>query len=323
MFNHVQPRSTMMRRTLSVAILLVLIALVLIYIIIPNQLHINKVRVISSNKEALYRKLSATDSWTEWWPGKQQRNDDGSYSLNSINYTALPIQYTSIPVKLQSKSMEVPVEMILLPVKLDSTRITIQAAIPTSYNPFKRVARYFQVRRINKNFDDIVEALSTRFTSIQNLYGYDIQKKSVVDSTLIFTSATLNARPSIDTIYAMVDRLRAHIQKHNAKETNPPMLNIYTTDNIHYLVKVAIPVDKILPDTDNIQYKWMLGGGNILITEVKGGWHEIQKAFDQVHHYVQDFNRVAPAIPFESMVTDRRNEPDTNKWVTRIYYPVM
>ena len=50
---------------------------------------------------------------------------------------------------------------------------------------------------------------------------------------------------------------------------------------------------------------------------------EIQKAYDQIQHYISDHNRVAPAISFESLVTDRRQEPDSSKWVTRIYYPVM
>ena len=67
----------------------------------------------------------------------------------------------------------------------------------------------------------------------------------------------------------------------------------------------------------------MLGGGNILITEVKGDNKEIQKAYTQIQHYISDYKRIAPAIPFESLVTDRRKQPDSSQWVTKIYYPVM
>ena len=91
-------------------------------------------------------------------------------------------------------------------------------------------------------------------------------------------------------------------------------MNLYTKDGITYLVRVAIPVDKQLPASGNISYKWMLGGGNILITEVKGGHAEIKKAYDQTELYVADHNRVAPAIPFQSMITDRRQEKDSTKW---------
>jgi len=82
-------------------------------------------------------------------------------------------------------------------------------------------------------------------------------------------------------------------------------------------------VDRRLPDAGEIHYKWMLGGGNILITEVKGGPGEIKKAYEQITHYVTDYKRLAPAIPFESMVTDRTVEKDSSQWITRIYYPVI
>jgi hypothetical protein len=38
--------------------------------------------------------------------------------------------------------------------------------------------------------------------------------------------------------------------------------------------------------------------------------------------YFKDYNRVAMAIPFEYLITDRLKVPDTSKWVTKIYCPV-
>jgi hypothetical protein len=106
-------------------------------------------------------------------------------------------------------------------------------------------------------------------------------------------------------------------------ETGFPMLNIYKTDSVNYLTRVAIPVDKKLPSSGNISYKWMLGGGNILVTDVRGGPFSIDSAFQQLEYYVHDYNRTSPAIPFQSLVTDRSKVPDTTKWITRLYYPVM
>jgi hypothetical protein len=41
-----------------------------------------------------------------------------------------------------------------------------------------------------------------------------------------------------------------------------------------------------------------------------------------MQQYFADYKRVAMAIPFEYLVTDRETETDTTKWVTRIYAPV-
>ncbi|MBC7872958.1 MAG: GyrI-like domain-containing protein, partial [Ferruginibacter sp.] len=133
----------------------------------------------------------------------------------------------------------------------------------------------------------------------------------------------MKGHPTINDIYGLVDELNAYIKQKGAAGTGNPMLNIFTKDSITYLLKVAIPVNKKLPPSGNMSYRWMLGGGNILITSVKGGDDEIQKAFFQIQQYISDYKRVAPAIPFQSLVTDRRNEPDSSKWITWIYYPVM
>lgn len=144
----------------------------------------------------------------------------------------------------------------------------------------------------------------------------------MADSNYIFTSATSANYPVTDTIYKMIDRLKNYVSKNGAKETGYPMLNIFK-ERESYIVKVALPVDKKLTNSGDIKYRWMLKGGNILIAEVKGGSYQIEKAFKEMANYVEDHNRVAPAIPFQSLITDRRQEPDTNKWVTKIYWPVM
>ncbi len=158
---------------------------------------------------------------------------------------------------------------------------------------------------------------------MENVYGLPILKALVSDSLLIFTEASSKGFPTTEFIYSQIDQLRKYIVDQSAKETGFPMLNINTTDSINYLTKVAIPVNKRLKSSGNISFRWMLGGGNILVTEIKGGPASIDKAFKEMENYVSDYRRTAPAIPFQSLVTDRTKEPDTSKWITKIFYPVM
>jgi hypothetical protein len=161
------------------------------------------------------------------------------------------------------------------------------------------------------------------FSKPENIYGFTIRQEPVVDSILVSTFAMSKGYPSTAFIYNLLDQLKDYIKNQSAKETGYPMLNINTEDSINYLTRVAIPVDKELKSSGNISYKRMLGRGEILVAEVKGGPGLINNAFYQMKNYVNDYQRVAPAIPFLSLVTDRMNEPDTSKWITRIYYPVM
>ena len=144
------------------------------------------------------------------------------------------------------------------------------------------------------------------------------------DSILVSTYGIFKNYPSTEDIYNLIGKLKTYIKNESAEETGLPMLNIITPDSTgNYIAKVAVPVNKRLPSFGNITYKWMLAGGNILVTEVKGGKSEIDKAFAQIENYISDRGYVAPAIPFLSLVTDRMKEPDSSKWITRIYYPIM
>ncbi|MDR3713234.1 MAG: hypothetical protein P4L51_10495 [Puia sp.] len=61
---------------------------------------------------------------------------------------------------------------------------------------------------------------------------------------------------------------------------------------------------------------------NLLMGSVRGGSWTVSRAIDQLHLFISDYHREAAAAPFEYLVTDRTKEPDTAKWVTRVYCAV-
>jgi len=313
-----------MKKILVPFFILLFLAIASTYIFIPSTIRISKYVTIQANNNALYRKLVNPKTWDEWWPEKQKETDTAKgYAFQGMRYYPGEPKVISLPVLIKSVNLSGSSEIIFIPLGIDSTTLQYDGSIHASNNPIKRIAVYFKSKELDKQFSTILTSINNIYSSTGNLYNYDIQKKRVVDSALIFTSIEINGIPDINSIYSLIDKLRDYIRKNAAKETGSPMLNIFKKDSSSYLVKVAIPVDKKLPSSGDISYRWMLGGGNILITEVKGGQTEINKAYKQISNYISDYHRIAPAIPFESLVTDRRKEPDSNKWVTRIYYPVM
>ena len=315
---------SIMKKLLFILIGLILLIVAGLYIFIPGRITISKSITIEASQKALFRKLQNTESWREWWPAKKGEMDTtNTYSLNGFKFTPGPAKIISVPISIDVPEFTTSSELIFISTSPDVTTLQIETSIPVPYNPFKRVAIYFKTKKIENSFSEILQSINATYSKIANLYGYDIQKKSVVDSTLVFTFEETKGYPSVSKIYSLIDELRSYIKQNSAAETGFPMLNTSKSDSVNYIVKVAIPVNKKLPDSEKIHYRWMLGGGNILITEVKGGQNEITNAYKQIQNYVSDYNRSAPAIPFESLVTDRRKEPDSSKWITRIYYPVI
>jgi hypothetical protein len=171
--------------------------------------------------------------------------------------------------------------------------------------------------------DGILKKIKTFYSSPENIYGFEIKRAYVSDSFLIATAGQCKGYPTNQYIYGLIDQLRKYALLQLAKESGYPMLNVVTYDSINFDVRVAIPTDKLLPSSGDILQKQMLGRGNILVAEVKGGIEITSHAFKQLQHFVEDYKYRAPAIPFYSLVTDRLTEPDSSKWMTKIYFPVM
>jgi len=278
---------------------------------------------MEANKEGLYRKLSHPGSWAEWWPGSKTLNESGAWEMDGGEFLPLEQKMLSLSVQMKEGFVETTAELTLIAIKTDSCLLHIETSFPASSNPFKRIAAYLKAVKIKEHFTTMLQSVNTTYSQVAKLYGYDIRKEKVVDSNLVYIANMTKSLPSNDQVYDMVRKLNAYIHAQQATATGHPMLNVFTRDSIDYEVRVAIPVDRRLPDAGEIHYKWMLGGGNILITEVKGGPAEIKKAYEQITHYVTDYKRIAPAIPFESLVTDRSVQKDSSQWITRIYYPVI
>ncbi len=277
------------------------------------------------NAKALARDILDEGKWKLWWPGRImhiEKEHFGSYQYKGNIYTIIEKKLNSLVIAVQSNADTFLTELVFLPASSDSVVLTWQGRIITSAQPANRVRRYLTSRKLDQDFDFILEKLKRFYTHDSNIYGLKIIRDIVVDSTLISTSITTTAYPSTTEVYEKIDQLKNFAKAKGALQTGPPMLNISDANGAGYFTRVALPLNMKLKDEGAILYKWMLGGGNILVAEVKGGPYSIESGFKKIEKYLEDHNMVAPAIPYQSLVTDRRLQPDTGKWLTRLYWPV-
>jgi len=302
-----------------------LILIAFLYLFIPNSVSINQEVFIKSNAQGIYRNLGVENNWKQWWPGTIDKSDNLNqiFKLNSYTYTVTDKSVSNLFILIKGNHIAAKTLLHVIPLKPDSIKLIWGGKILTSKNPVKRIQKYFEAKALKKEMKKIIGKMDEFFSDNANIYGIPIKQELVVDSILVSTNAVSTGYPDTEFISNRINKLKNYIRSQSAKETGYPMLNVSTSDSINFLTKVAIPVNKRLKDSGSISYKWMLGGGKILVTEIKGGPHSIKEGFTKMEYYVNDYKRVAPAIPFQSLLTDRMKEPDTSKWITRIFYPVM
>lgn len=289
------------------------------YVFIPNIMELRSSTGVKATGDGIHRMLLDKKNVAMWWPGETSNDgfylDDHSYKIENSNITLLHIvingQHTSVTTGL-----------FLISIMIDSTQLEWTGSMVTSYNPVRRFLAYLEAKKVSQDMNRILKSIKTFYSKPENIYGIEIQKGYVSDSFLISTSGQVKGYPTNQYIYSLIDQLRKYAFRQSAKESGYPMLNIKTSDSINFDIKVAIPTDKLLPSSGDILQKQMLGRGNILVAEVKGGVSATLHAFQQLQHFVDDYQYKTPAIPFYSLITDRSMEPDSTKWITKIYFPV-
>jgi len=301
-----------------------LLGLIASYFLIPQTIVFSKVMFLRSTIGAAERAFLNSKERGKWWP--QQTGDslqtivNGVHNLENYKYEFPEKTYSGSTVKIIRGDKTVTSSIHFVPLKIDSIAVKWKSELPETKNPFKRIANYLTAIAIKKNMAQVLEAVKIFLNKDENIYGLRIIEEKVKDTILLSTKWTSAAYPSTEVIYQKIDELKKYIQANNGIETNHPMLNIFENQGT-YANMVAIPLNRELPENDAFVLKKMIPG-RILTTETIGGVYASKASVKKLELYIDDHKMTSPAIPFESLVSNRMAERDSNKWVTKVYYPI-
>lgn len=312
-----------MRKWVIIIIVFAGLLLLSAYIFFPKKIDSINITKIGCNINVLNRYVLEKGKWQDWWPGQVLHDSITNkhiYEYNGYQYTITARKYNSILVQISQPGLEIIVGIVFLPIK-DSVLAQWKYTLETNSNPINKINLYRVTRNLNGNLIDILKSMKGFLESNLKVYGMNIDEVKVKDTILVSTKFSAAKYPTTLEIYKIIDSIKNYISQHNAAETNAPMLHIWQ-DSGEYKTTIAIPVNKEIPENKVFSIKRMVPG-NILVSEVKGGDYTSTEGLRQLGLYVTDNNFSSPAIPFESLVTNRMQEPDTSKWITKIYYPVF
>ena len=308
----------MKKRLLAFALIFILAAIAGIYIFIPARLAISNSLIVNSTLNSTGRIIIDSNKWKSWWP------DTSASGLIYNNYKYSPSKgvFNAVEVIIHKNEQQVESRITVLPLNKDSVLLEWRAVIENGNSPFARIGAYNKAADLKNDMAHLLSQLKTFLEKTENIYGTPVIKTKVKDTLLIVTLENFSSIPSTEQVYQLIDRLKAHARKENVPETGYPMLHFLQTGDTHFETMVALPVGRAPKEYGGVSIRRMVPG-NILVTEIIGGPWTIRQSFRQLQNYVGDHRMISPAKPFESLVTDRRSESDTSKWVTKIYYPIF
>ena len=296
-----------MKTRLFIAIIfIIVIAGIITYLLIPSPLIASGRLSFGTCTDGAYRSLTNQQIWDKWSPGS-------FFITNRLVNT--------VELDVKNKNSKIPVFIILIPLSKDSVSISWKTQFPVVSNPVSKIRQYSRAVAVREKIDHALQNFKSFVEHNENIYGVHINETSTSDTFLVATRFTSDTFPSNQQVHTYIDKLKTYLTSAGAAVSGHPMLNISTIDSTKFSCMVALPVNKIVADKGDVFFVRMIPG-RFLTTQVTGGPYTIRHAHRMMDQYFKDFNRVSMAIPFEYLITDRIKEPDTTKWVTKIYGPV-
>ncbi len=312
-----------MKQTFAVIILVMLVIFGTFYFFIPTN---NSVQVSQSMKVTptiVQRMVGDHNYRKKWLPAEGKIVSPKEYLLDNCSFIFTTDMTLNNVVTVKYNDRRANSFLITLPQGNNSTA-SLNFTFSDTINGLARFSNYFSNKKIESATKKLLLALQNFTNDLVNVYGVEMKNAILKDSTLITIKSSSKQYPGIAEIYGKIDLLKLYAVQNDAKQTAPPMLNIYKENDSAYNFMVALPVDKLLEGTGEILAKRMLAGGNILESaEIKGGIKTVDYYLKELENFRADNAAISPAIPYQSLITDRQKETDTAKWITKLYFPVF
>lgn len=309
-----------MKRIAFIVAFILIILLVFIYVFIPSTITSSKTASVKCIDKNILQLLGNKQGWSKWLPKESFTSDLIQYEDYQLKPGAAT--YTSVVFDALKDGDVIFNEIGFVKDSVTKTKISVISSVATGMNPFSRFRKWQAMKNYETVIDDLMQHLISFAEDKKNIYGVEITDGRIPDSLFISTRKTFDHHPTEAEVYQLIDQLGVYANAKNAKQVNQPMMHLERIDSNHFEIMVALPIDKVIDNEGNFSFKQMIKG-NTLIAEVNGGRSTINNGLRALEQFKSDYQFTSPAISFESMITDRRAEPDTSKWVTRLYYPIF
>jgi hypothetical protein len=300
------------------------IVFISIYYLIPDNLDISEISYVNCNLNGAFRMISEQNDWERWWPKTNSEESDfveNRFFYNGFTYHLSQKFYNAVEISVSNQDISMESRINIIEINVDSVVLLWKGTLFTTRNPITKISRYRQAEDIKNDMRALLSQLKSFLNKKENIYGHDMFITMSKDSTMVAIKDQTTGYPSVANIYDLISNLKKYIADENATENNFPMLHIKKLGDSLFETMVAIPVNKQLPGKGPIFFSRFVPW-KVLTAEVKGGTHTVDEALREMKVYMSDYHLSAMAIPFQSLITNRSEEPDTSKWITRIYTPV-
>jgi effector-binding domain-containing protein len=133
---------------------------------------------------------------------------------------------------------------------------------------------------------------------------------------------TFPARELGDKFGEIYREIGVYMKANSVNMTGPPfgIYHSYSADSVD--LEAGYPADSIPPEGSRI-HSISTYGGKAAMTEFRGHYDGLSAAWKEFAELVDNAGYKLAGPCFEVYITDPFKEPDTHKWITELYTPII
>ena len=168
----------------------------------------------------------------------------------------------------------------------------------------------------------VMRVFSAFISKPKNVYGMTIYQTTVHDTLIVSARFTSPQYPTTAQLYGYFDTLKQMIIKQKAMPVGFPIMNIRKMPDGSFETQAGMPTNRMLKNEGKI-VAMRMPPGLFITADIRGGAYTVDEGMRQLELFLQEYNRTKVATAFQILITNRMQEPDTTKWITKIKIPIV
>jgi len=328
------------RKIVKIIILLALTIAVLFYML-PNVALIEQTLEIGATPDKVFELINRPVNWSEWytplrdesgvnirligtsagkgsgmkWASNSPNASSGIMNIrnskNNRNVTAV--------VTINDKRSDV-MNFRIRPVGIDAATLTITSRLQFRQDSLLHYLRLMFDRSDELKIIDYLNNIDEAAITVTGGIEVNLQRIESFSYISIMDSCALNdVSQRLNELY---NELLVFGARSGVAITARPIAIYHRFDENWAVFEAGIPVVGAMPVSGRIRYRTMPESEQV-VADYYGSYDTLEDGHNAVQQWLMRYRRKFTGYPWEMYVTDPAAEPDPNKWLTRIFYPVL
>jgi len=312
-------------------------------IFLPSDIHISKSIEIDAPVNKVFNQVNNFRNWGNWAPyqdslynARFEGNDVGVGAKmlwsdekegESVNTIIISEKNKKIVTELAFNADKKAKSIFLFNEQGGVTEITWQMNLKDLSYPFGRFVGFMIQKGAEYNFTLGLNSLKKFVESNKetlDYYGYQIHDDIIQPKSFIGKDVKSTMENFDKTIGESLKEVISTMGSNNIAPIGYPIIvwNNFKPEGVSEFICLMEINNKSENDGVNHNMYYSFPKRRVIWLEYKGAYKKSSIAWETLNSYIANNELQMNGSPYEEYVTDPSIEPDTNKWITNIFFPV-